>query len=224
MSDYVKPPRRAYKSAVRSAQTAATRRRILEAARALFVAEGYRSATVELIAADAGVTPKTVFHLFGSKIGVLKTVLDSAFVADDEPIPIVERTGPQQVKAERDQRRQIELAARGTAELLERITGIDEALAAAAAIDAEAAQLRADIELRQRKEAMRVLAGWLAETGPLKNGMSVERCADLLWVHTSPEVHRLFRKHCGWSAEQYAEWLTTTLLNAVAGHPGGAPS
>jgi AcrR family transcriptional regulator len=217
MSDYVKPPRRAYNSATRSAQAAATRRRILGSAAQRFLEHGYREATLELIAADAAVSVKTVYHLFGSKIGLLKSVLDVAFVADDEPVALLERSGPQQVKAEPNQRRQIELTARGTAELLERIRGLDDVLTEAAAIDPDAAALRADIELRQRREAMGMLAGWLAETGPLRDGMTVERASDILWVLTSPEVHRLYRKDCGWTAQEYADWLTNAMLDAIAG-------
>ncbi len=172
---------------------------------------------MDMIAADADVTAKTVYHLFGSKAGVLKHVMDAAFVGDDEPIPLLERAGPQQVKAEADQRRQIELTARGTAELLERIRHIDDVLTDAAAVDPDAAALRADIELRQRREAMRVLAAWLSETGPLRNGLTVDRAADIMWVLTSPEVHRLYRKHCGWTAEEFAEWLTEAMLDGVAG-------
>ena len=217
MSDYVKPARRGYNSPARDARAAATRRRILDSAARRFVQDGYRTATVETIAADADVSAKTVYHLFGSKAGLLKQVMDVAFVADDEPIPIVERAGPQRVKAEPDQRRQIELAAQGTAELLERIRTVDDVLTDAAAVDPGAAALREDIELRQRREAMRVLAGWLAATGPLRNGMTVDRAADILWVLSSPEVHRLYRKHCGWTAEEYAEWLTAAVLDALAG-------
>jgi hypothetical protein len=141
-------------------------------------------------------------------------------VGDDEPVPLLERAGPQQVKAEPDQRRQIELTARGTAELLERIRMMDDVLADAAAVDPDAASLRADIELRQRREAMRVLAGWLSETGPLRDGMTVDRAADILWVLTSPEVHRLYRKHCGWTADQFADWLAAAMLDGVGGNVG----
>ena len=90
----------------------------------------------------------------------------------------------------------VTMAARGTAELLERIRRLDDVLTDAAAVDPDAAALRKDIELRQRREAMRVLAGWLASTAPLRDGMTVERAADVLWVLTSPEVHRLYREHC----------------------------
>ena|SRR5947209_5672374 len=216
MSDYVKP-RRGYSSPTRSARAAATRRRILESATRRFVENGYRATTMDMIAADADVTVKTVYHLFSSKAGLLKEVMDVAFVGDDEPLPILERAGPQQVKAELDQRRQIELAARGTADLLERIRHIDDVLTDAAAVDPDAAALRGDIELRQRREAMRVLAGWLAETGPLRAGLTVDRAADILWVLTSPEVHRLYRKYCGWTAEEFGDWLRAAMLSGVAG-------
>ena len=217
MTDYVKPLRRGYHSPARSARAAATRQRILDAAARRFVQDGYRTATVETIAADAGVSAKTVYHLFASKAGLLKQVMDVAFVADDEAIPLIDRAGPQQVKAEPDQRRQIQLAARGTAELLERIRPVDDVLTDAAAVDPDAAALREDIELRQRREAMRVLAGWFTETGPLREGLTADRAADILWVLTSPEVHRLYRKHCGWTADEYADWLTVALLNGIAG-------
>lgn len=217
MTDYVKPARRTYNSPTRSARAAATRRRILDSAARRFVQDGYRTATVETIAVEAGVSAKTVYHLFGSKVGLLKQVMDVSFVADDEPVPLLERAGPQRVKAEPDQRRQIELTARGTAELLERIRAVDAVLADAAAVDLEAARLREDIELRQRRQAMRALAGWIAQTGPLRDGMAVERAADILWVLTSPEVHRLYRERCGWTADEFADWLTTAMLDGVAG-------
>lgn len=217
MTDYVKPSRRSYQSPIRDARARATRRRVLDSAALRFVQTGYRAATVEAIAVDAHVSAKTVYHLFGTKAALLKQVMDVAFVADDEAIPLVERTGPQQVKAEPDQRRQIEMSARGTAELLERIRQLDDVLSQAAALDPDAAALRDDIELRQRREAMHTLAEWFSTTGPLRDGMAVDHAADILWVLTSPEVHRLYRKHCAWSADQYAQWLTAAMLDGVAG-------
>jgi AcrR family transcriptional regulator len=217
MTDYVKPIRRGYNSPTRNARAAVTRQRILDSATRRFVQDGYRTATVEMIATDAGVSAKTVYHLFGSKAGLLKQVMDVAFVADDEAIPLIDRANPQQVKVEPDQRRQIQLAARGTAELLERIRQVDDVLTDAAAVDPDAAALREDIELRQRRDAMRVLAAWLSATGPLRDGTTVDRAADILWVLTSPEVHRLYREHCGWTADEYADWLTTALMDGLAG-------
>lgn len=44
-----------------------TRAQILDAARALFIAVGYRAATVRAIAAEAGVDPALISYFFGSK-------------------------------------------------------------------------------------------------------------------------------------------------------------
>lgn len=216
MTKYVKP-RRGYRSPARDAQARQTRRRILDFAARRFVESGYRATTVEAIASDAGVSAKTVYHLFGTKVALLKHVMDVAFVADDDPVPLLEREGPQQVRAATSQHAQIEMTARGTAELLERIRAIDDVLTDAAAVDEEAAALRADIELRQRRTAMRTLAEWVAARGPLRDGMTVDEAGDIFWVLTSPEVHRLYRKHCGWSAPQYAAWLRTAMLAAICG-------
>jgi len=48
--------------------------RILEAASRAFARDGYRGARVDLIAADADVAEGTVYHLFGSKRGLLVAV------------------------------------------------------------------------------------------------------------------------------------------------------
>ena len=55
----------------RAASAAATRRRILDAAVALFVAHGYDDVTLALVAEQAGVSLQTVLRKFGSKDALL---------------------------------------------------------------------------------------------------------------------------------------------------------
>src|SRR5947208_3105868 len=50
-------------------------RRILEAARAHFYAHGLERASVDAIAADAGVSKMTVYSNFGSKEGLFEAVV-----------------------------------------------------------------------------------------------------------------------------------------------------
>ena len=69
MSETVKP---------RAARTRATRRRIVDAAAALFVEHGYGVTTLEQIAARAGVAVQTVYFHFGNKRTVLKEAADPA--------------------------------------------------------------------------------------------------------------------------------------------------
>lgn len=55
----------------RESQKAGRRKRILEAARLLFMERGYEAATIEAIAEAAGVSSVTVFNHYGTKGGVL---------------------------------------------------------------------------------------------------------------------------------------------------------
>ena len=54
------------------------RAQILEAARRVLVADPHRELTVELVAAEAGVSPALLFHYFGSKKKFQYAVIEEA--------------------------------------------------------------------------------------------------------------------------------------------------
>src|SRR6478735_7304277 len=56
---------RPYRSPLRDSQVAATRRRVLDAARDLFVEQGYTTTTVAEIAATAEVSAQTIYKSLG---------------------------------------------------------------------------------------------------------------------------------------------------------------
>jgi AcrR family transcriptional regulator len=93
MSEPVKP--RAYNSPLRAERARQTRVRVLDAAAALFLEHGYPMTTLAAVGARAGVAADTVLHLFGSKRGLLKAVMDTVIGGDDEDLPLLERQGPQ---------------------------------------------------------------------------------------------------------------------------------
>jgi AcrR family transcriptional regulator len=209
MSDPVK--RRPYRSPLREDQARLTRRRVTEAARELFLTLGYARTTIARVAAAAGVAADTVYHLFGSKRDLLKHVLDVTIGGDDEDVALLERDDPQAMRGEADQGRQIEMFAIGMSAQLERVRPLDDMLRSAAAVDADIAALRDDLQLRQRRQAMTTVAGWIAARGPLRAGTSVDDAAATIWTLTSPEVHHMLRVGWGWSADQYRVWLADTL-------------
>ncbi|MBA2389147.1 MAG: hypothetical protein H0V64_05840 [Geodermatophilaceae bacterium] len=88
---------------------------------------------------------------------------------------------------------------------------MDDILRSAAAVDAAAADLRADLQLRQRRESMRTVVAWIAARGPLRDGLSQEDAAAVVWTLTSSEVHLMLRDTWGWSRGRYAQWLQNTL-------------
>ncbi|MBI4899061.1 MAG: TetR/AcrR family transcriptional regulator [Actinobacteria bacterium] len=220
MSEHVKPSR-SYHSPLRAAQARETRRRVVAAARELFLKDGYPRTTIAAVAARADVAADTVLHLFGSKRGLLKETMDVTIGGDDQDVPFLERDEPQQMAREPDQRRQIAIFAACITRQLERIRPWDYILRRAAAVDTDAAALRASRQLVQRRAAMRFVAQAISAHGPLRapegagEQGAVETAAAVLWTASSPEVHQMLRDHWGWTPEAYESWLRTTLESSL---------
>src|SRR5664280_1530911 len=83
--------RRAYDSPRRREQARATRRAILEAARASFIDSGYVATTIEAIAARADVSPESIYLIFRNKRSLLSALIDISIAGDDAAAPILQR-------------------------------------------------------------------------------------------------------------------------------------
>ena len=209
----VKAPR-SYDSKLRKEQARQTRARILDAAENLFAEHGCANTRVATIAAAAGVAVDTVYATFGNKAGVLHALFDVRVGGDDAPLEVTEREGPQAVRREPSQKRQIAGFALGVAEILERSRPVDDVMRGAAAVDQDIAALRARMQ-EGRYANLRQFAGWLAANGPLRGGLTPDDAAAVVWAVASPEVHGLLRVGRGWSAERYRDWLATTLTRTL---------
>ena len=64
------------------ARTRFARRAVVEAARALFLERGYSATTIEAISERSDVPPATVYRLFSSKLGILKSLVDTSIAGD----------------------------------------------------------------------------------------------------------------------------------------------
>jgi|SRR5579863_1248337 len=203
--------RRQYLSALRKDQAARTRVLIIDAAAGLFVSEGYPRTTVRAIAGRAGVSPDTVYAVFGSKVGVLTAVLNARLAPSGEA-SIMDTAGARAVRDEPDQRRQLHRFALDMAGVSARIRPIYEVLRTASAVEPEVGEVFAEME-QHRLAHMRELAGWFARRVPLR--VSRDRAAEILWVLTSPDVARMLCDVQGWSQAQHAAWLETMLSCAL---------
>lgn len=206
---------RRYNSPLRAEQARRTRRRVIESAGALFVAKGYAATTVAAVARSAGVSVDTVYGLFGTKRGLLDAVMDVNVGGDDEPLQVLEREAPQQMRAEPDQRRQLDMFAAGMAAQLERMRPLDDVLRSAAAADPDVAAARNEQNNQQRYRAMVTVVHWVQAHGPLRTGLDDRTAADIVWTLTSPEVHHMFRETRGWTHEQYEAWLRDNLRRTL---------
>src|SRR5437868_15401616 len=99
MTDAVK---RSYDNSRRLAQSRATKAQVVASARRLFVGAGYPATTIEAISDDSGVPLATIYRLFGSKLGILRSVIDVAFGGDDEPVAFGDRPEVRAALADQD--------------------------------------------------------------------------------------------------------------------------
>jgi AcrR family transcriptional regulator len=206
--------KRTYDSSLRKQQASQTRMRILDAAQKLFAERGYAASTIESIASAAGVAVDTVYATFGSKREVLKSLLDVRVGGDDAPIDLLDRPGPQAVRAERNQVRQLSEFARDVSKIIERVRPVDDIIRGAAAVDADVAALRARVQ-ESRFQSMRKVVSWVAANGRLRDGLTEQDAAAIVWAMTSPEVHGLLRVARAWSPERYSAWLRDSLTRLL---------
>jgi AcrR family transcriptional regulator len=215
MSDGVKSGKR--RGGARNAQARATRRRIIDAAAQLFIADGYAATTLEQIAERAGVAVQTVYFHFGNKRTVLKEAVDVAAVGDDEPVALLERPFYQQLDAEPDPRRLIARWVQNGRDILGRIAPIMRVVRDAAGIDPDMAAQWTTNE-QQRATAFRVLAQQLADRRALKPGTSVDDATDIVIALLSIEVYLLLAAR-GWDPQRWEKWITTMLTTALLQSP-----
>ena len=203
--------KRRYDSRRRQAQARETREQILTAARSLFITRGFAGTTMEAVAQEAGVAVETVYVAFGSKRTLLARLVDRAVGGDDEPVQVLDRPAPQQVKSEPDQRRQLQLFASDMASIMERVGPLFGVMRAAATTEPEIATLLERL-LNARRENLGIFVKWLTHNGPLRPGLSEGEATDTVWTLTSAEVHHLLTVDRGWSREHYVQWLGDTLV------------
>jgi AcrR family transcriptional regulator len=204
------PVKRRYESPRRREQAAETRRQILDASRRLFERDGYGATSVAAIAAEAGVSLKTVYLAFGTKSGVLRALWNLLLRGDDEGAPIAEREWYRSVLAEPDPKRLIARVAEGSRTVKERVGDLFEVIRSAAPVDPDIAELWARIE-SEFYENQRAIVEALRAARGLRRGLDDERATDILWSLNHPDLWLLLVGKRGWTPDEFERWLRETL-------------
>ncbi len=207
-----KSVKRRYHSPVRAEQAQRTRARILDAAEDQFADRGYAAATINAIARAADVAPDTVYATFKNKRGLLGALVEAR--VRGAATPVLKQSGPEAVRAETDQRRQIEIFVPDITERIERVQTVYGVVAEAASSDPEAAALHKAM-LDQRYANLRKFIGWIEANGPLRDELTRDEATASVWAITSAEMFRLLRVERGWSRARYRRWLTDTLIRLL---------
>jgi AcrR family transcriptional regulator len=199
--------RRGYRSPLREQQAAQTRRVVVDAARDLFVANGWAATGMRDVAARSGVAVETVYSHFSSKRGLLRAVTDAAVVGDDAQIPLAQRAEFQAIGEGRRSAR-IRAAARLLTAVQLRTAPVAKLLREAAPADEEIAELLQSTRERQRRDIATALQLVIGRAATMS-----ER--DGVWAIASPEVYLLLVEESAWTSEQYESWVAATLERVI---------
>jgi TetR/AcrR family transcriptional regulator, regulator of autoinduction and epiphytic fitness len=198
----------------REQKALATRRRVLDAAEALFVRNGYAFTTIASIADEADVAVQTVYAVFDNKRTILRELLDIRVIGEDDGAPLAAREDWQTMENEPDPRRQLTQMATIATSIGSRLAGLYGVLAEAAGADREISELYRRQQRSRYRDQQRV-ARALARRGALKPGLSEARATDIMWAIANPNMYRSLVGERRWKADEYERWLAETLTAAL---------
>ncbi|MFJ9555734.1 TetR/AcrR family transcriptional regulator [Nocardiopsis sp. NPDC101807] len=193
-----------------------TRLRMLEAARELFVRDGFGATPMQEVADRAGVAVQTLFYTFGTKKALLKQVVDTTIAGDDEPVPTMGRPWFLEAVAEGDARAALDLYVAGAGRVLARVAAVTEMLRIAAATDPAVRTLWGEEAPADPRYTVQLA---FAEVFAAKRGAAPGRgaaeAADELYGVLSPELYLVFVRDRGWTHDRWEGWARGVLASRL---------
>lgn len=211
MSD-VKTPRRRYNSSGRQAQARRNQQAILDAAQRQFLDSGYGRATVATIAATAEVSVETVYKTFGGKPGLVRALYDRALRGGDRQ-SAYERSNEMRNR-ETDPRTIMRHWSTLTTEVAVRMTPIRLLIRAAAVTDHEIAALNRAAD-HERLERMTHHAVFLAERGYLRDDITPDKAADILYACSSLEIYDVLVLQRNWPPHEFTRFIADFMITGL---------
>ena len=214
MADDVKGRRR-YHSPLRAEQADGTRRRVLAAARDLFLTRGYAGTTVAAVARAAGVSPDTIYVSLGGKQGLLEGVLSLARSDPEDPAQHDQGHRRDEIGALADPHRRLHRLVELSCETLARTSPVHAVLRGAADGHPFAAELCTRmLGIRLQIQAQN-LKSYLGTS--LRPGLTVTQAAERYSALLSPELYHLLTVDHRWTTPHYASWVRDLLDHDLLG-------
>lgn len=206
-----------YHSPTRERQAEETRKRMVDAAREIFLAKGYDGTTIEAIAAGAGVAPQTVYAAFQSKAGILVAILRGTVFGPRYQELV------RQAMATADPVLRLPFAAKIARQIYDAFRAEWCLLQGAGIVTPELQALERQGE-HARYEAQAPMIAYLAEQGRLRPGLDVTAAREILWAFTSRDFYRMLVVERGWSADRYEQWLGEVLVSTLLAPSPASPT
>jgi AcrR family transcriptional regulator len=203
---------RSYEQRARADEAARTRLRIIEAVFAHLRQTPAERIAIDRVAEAAGVARSTVYATFGSRAGLFDAVGRE----------LAERSGYARLldaKHQPDARDYFRAGVRAASEMLAANRDIYRALRSMAQLDPQAVGGVVTRMDEERATAMARLAGRLAEQGVLRDGLSTEDAAHVLWMLSSFESFDSLYTGRGLSTDRTVELLIETAERTLYEEP-----
>lgn len=222
MSDSVKAqrsarPSRRYDSPVRRERALETERRILAAGETAFAENGYVGTSLDTIANAAGVNPRTVYKVFGTKVRLLSRLVDVSMVGDQSAVPVARRSWALDAFQAPTGVERVAAFAAATRRVMQSAGAVFRTAAQAAVADPDAAALwRLGQDRRQQDAAAFVAA--LHDASQLRSDRTPDEATASVWLLTSPETYLQMTHGLAWGLAQYEQWLRQSMFDLLLGH------
>lgn len=198
---------RTYNSSLRTEKAGQTREAILDAARELFIAQGYRRTPVQQIAERAGVNVDTIYHAVGRKPALLRELVETAISGQSQAVPAAQREYVQRIGAAPSAGEKIDIYAGAISEIQQRMAPVFLALRDAALTDETCRLLWKDISERRARNMLE-FAAELRGTSELRDDLDDAEVADIIWSMNAAEYWVLLVDERGWTPQRFRDWIS----------------
>lgn len=195
---------------------------MMESACRVFTERGFSAATMEAVAADAGVAVQTLYFTFHSKAELLQAAYEYAVLGPDPTPPhlsswwLAAEQDPDVIKA-------VGRLVDGTVKVFERAAPLVWVVRAD-----EQARRAYDFNENLRVEGYAAMVDFLARKHPLRPRLTRKKARDLMLTLLGPHVFFVLTGELGWTVRDYRSWVKVAILNEIFGidaaHPPGPHS
>ncbi|MFE5479281.1 TetR/AcrR family transcriptional regulator [Nocardia sp. NPDC056541] len=199
-------PRRRYDSLRRTLQAQATSIEIAQAARRLFVEQGWAATTVRDVAREAGVSVPTVYSAYGNKTGLIQAIVDAADLSADAPQMLDTLEA-----AAGDPRAQLAAMAGYDRRLYERAADVIALIREAGRTEPALATTYVDARHRADRTRIEVFTSW--PPGTLREDLPTS--VDIYAALCTIDVYTTLTTERGWSPDRVETWWTATLAREL---------
>lgn len=182
---------------------------IVAAATDLFLRDGYAATSLAAVARHAGVSERTVYVRFETKVRLFQRVVEVGIVGDTDGTPMPEREWSRRALSAPSAAERITAFAEGVAQMHERL-GPLMAVNAEVEVSEAAVQESAGRWRAATLDYLRLFWSTLRDDGLVADDLDLDWVVDTTALLSAAETRLLVSRTLGWDRAAYQTWLEET--------------